>query len=1345
MFGQGSPNFHRCPYRISLRRWSTARVCQYALPKVREAFKDCFHFTLKIAICFAILLLSHLGIDKPETGIAQEQNRLSAAAVETPGDLKLRFAWGGGIPQKWQGKITIENGRFTANRVLAITSDAPSTVIQRSDELFINHRIATSYGGVDTSIELSGDTAIQLELTSPSGEAFKKSWTLEQLAAGVNEPVDNQQNRISVSRAPGDQIRVYPKRPHLVFEPGESWQFETGLQRCGLVDQNVRLKFYWKNPDSNRVPVAGILSELRTDALGSSVAQSVDMKVPNEEGVHDLWIELEPEKSRTSFGQFRRSTKQVRRVQIVVVSNTAPTSESTTDWKEIQSLTAQQLRGSFRVPWPVPRMPGSKEPIRKGDFNIVSVGESNSESAIKFGAEASLAIPVPQLPGKQTGPVRVTLKNRSIPGTKLGINYLSTTQQVLHGMDSGVSVPQYVGNGGTDEAWLTHSFHIWPEDNPGQILVSNMNPLVQAQLGNIKFEAGPERLKSDESAFENSRAETGVLRRERMAFLESPDFSGLFQAQRTMDPQTGQALDDWNTFHSSIDRLTQYLKANFYDGAFVTIAADGSAIFPSFGLAPGPRFDSGVFSSQGCDPIQKDVVELMLRMFDREGLKLVPVLTLNSSLQQLESMRESDLMSFDLVNFEGQPVDFNRSQLPIYNPLDRTLQGVCSQSIARFASRYRNHRSFGGLALSCRPDCCTLLPGTRHGFDRTTMQRFTQSKNIDPASFELNELLVNDPSNETRSAWLTWRSEQMAQWYSDLAVSIRSEVHHRLYLLPIDINKKKAFVSAMSPSLHRSGDFNNVMQSIGLNLDANATQNGVVVLAPKQIAPGFSLAQNRIELNIEQSRNAEQFLAEKTGGSLFTHRGNWRRVDSGDSTVEGSTREQLFTIAGDANRRRYIEAIRKFDSRLFVDGGQSLSFGGESNIEPIVRILRQLPAQPFNDIGDADSGPVCMRQLSVEGQNYFYAVNDSPWPVEVTAWLGQKQLPQVLQASSNSNGKAAPLTTFSGEEVVLEQQNGRTVVRMFLEPWSMFAGTSQTNSAFNPYAIESFDVSLPEQLDSQLRKRLHQLKSKLAKAKTAKPVSQLLNGSFESFVDPNRSGWEFGNHEQANFDLDSSNARDGRTSLSMQTEGKPVWIRSNTMQHSETGRISVSAWLRTNDPESQPQPRISVEGFSDGESIYRFGTIGVSLSDAAAKSLDTDWRRFVVHFDDLPNDITNLRIGFDLMEKGQISIDQVEVFDRWFDENDAVAMTQLLAGAGSQLQSDASIDDARRVLESYWVQFLDQYSGKEEQVVEEEEKQTARPFEIPLPSFELPPFELPNLTPKKAKRVPLFQRFQRRE
>ena len=385
-----------------------------------------------------------------------------------------------------------------------------------------------------------------------------------------------------------------------------------------------------------------------------------------------------------------------------------------------------------------------------------------------------------------------------------------------------------------------------------------------------------------------------------------------------------------------------------------------------------------------------------------------------------------------------------------------------------------------------------------------------------------------------------------------------------------------------------------------------------------------------------------------------------------------------------------------------------------------------------------------MRQLSIAGENYFYAINDSPWPVEVTALLGQKQSPEVLQASANSNGKVPSLTTFEGTEVLLEKHESRNVIRIFLEPWSMFAGTSKTNSSFNPHAIESFQVSLPEQVDSQLRKRLYQLKSKLAKAKTAEPMSQLLNGNFESFSDPEQSGWEFGNHDQATFDLDSNEFRDGRTSLSMQTEGKPVWIRSNTLRLPETGRLSVSVWIRTSQPDAQPQPRIAVEGVSDGVNLYRFGTVGASRDNGEVSILDATWQRFVVHFDDLPLDMSNVRIGFDLMTKGQISIDQVEVFDRWFDENDSVAMTQLLAGAGSQLQSETSIDGGRRVLESYWVQFLDQYAGKEEQVVEVKEEKP-RAFELPLPAFEMPAFELPGLGPKKPKRVPLLHRFQRRE
>lgn len=1342
MCGHGCPNF--------LLRACRFRQCQSVIAGAAQGAR-----LLKLSICLALVIfLIPTNQASPQTS-NESSVRLSAASEEPASDLKLRFAWGGGTPQKWQGKISIKNGRFTDSRVLAITSDAPSTVINRGDELAINHRIATSYGGVDASIELSGDTAVKLLLTNPSGKSFEQTWTLSQLIAGVNESIDGQQNRISVSRTPGDHLRVNVNRPHLVFEPGETWRFETNVQRSEFANQSLRLKMDWKQGDT-KTPISNATGSITTDENGSSAATMVEVTVPNEEGAHDLWIECETQSSNSTFGQFLRTKKIARRVQVIVLAGSAPSSDRIANWQTIETLNAQQLRGNFRTPWPVPRMPGSNDPVRTGELSLVSISDSNSNSnsdsdsesgsdsgskwAVQLGVGASLTIPVPK-PETPGSPIRVSLRYRTIPGTKLGVNYLSATQQVLHGMDSGVTVPRSDLSNSNSEKWLMHTFHLWPEEDAGALFISNGDANIKAQLGELKFESGPSRLAS------NARPDSDIdntARRERMAFLESPDFSGLFQAARKIDPQSGQALDDWATFHDAIDRLTQHLKANFYDGAFVTIVADGSALYPSFGLAPGPRFDSGLFSSEGCDPIQKDVFELMLRMFDREGLKLVPVMTLNSTLQMLESIREADLMSFDLIDIEGRSVDFNRSQLPIYNPLDRALQGVCSQNIARFADRYSRHDSFGGLALTCRPDCCTLLSGTQHGFDNITLQRFVQDAGVDPAKFDANTLLLANVDNPTRDAWLAWRSEQMAQWYRDIAISVRNRPSQKLYLLPIDLDRNTEIATAMSPSLHRSGDFGQAMRNLGLVQDGTNNRNDIAILSTKQVAPGLSLSQNRIGLNIEQANAAQQFLAQQTVGSLFIHRGNWRRIDSAYTAAktEDTSRKQLYTIAGASNRRRYIEAIRKLDSRLFIDGGSSLSFGSNQTIEPTLRILRELPSLPFEDIGNPNAGPVCMRQLSINGTHYFYAVNDSPWPVEVIALLNQKQLPRVLQASANKNGKAAPLTTLEGKEVLLERSEGRNVIRIFLEPWSMYAGTSETNSAFNPYAIESFQVSLPEHADSQLRKRLYQLKNKLAKAKTASPMKQLLNGSFESFADPNQSGWEFGNHDEATFELDSSEYRDGRTSLLMQTTGKPVWIRSNTLRRPETGRLSVSVWLRTSRPDGQLKPRIAVEGISDGESIYRFGTIGAAVSGDGGSELDSQWRRFVVHFDNLPDDLSNLRIGFDLMGEGQISIDQVEIFDRWFDESDAVAMTQLLASAGSQLRNEASIDSGRRVLESYWVQFLDQYAGKEEQVVDQD-LETDRPFEIPLPT--LPSFDLPTIGSKKSKRVPLFQRLQRRE
>jgi len=61
------------------------------------------------------------------------------------------------------------------------------------------------------------------------------------------------------------------------------------------------------------------------------------------------------------------------------------------------------------------------------------------------------------------------------------------------------------------------------------------------------------------------------------------------------------------------------------------------------------------------------------------------------------------------------------------------------------------------------------------------------------------------------------------------------------------------------------------------------------------------------------------------------------------------------------------------------------------------------------------------------------------------------------------------------------------------------------------------------------------------------------------------------------------------------------------------------------------------------------------------------------------------------MGPGEVLIDNVQVYDRWFDENDAKAITQILASAGTLLSKPETIDSCRRLLDGYWVQFLDLY------------------------------------------------------
>ena len=90
--------------------------------------------------------------------------------------------------------------------------------------------------------------------------------------------------------------------------------------------------------------------------------------------------------------------------------------------------------------------------------------------------------------------------------------------------------------------------------------------------------------------------------------------------------------------------------------------ADGSTIYPSKVLQPTPRYDTGAFFSTAQDPMRKDVLEMLFRLFDREGLQLIPSVEFAAPLPALESqLRAEGAQSEGMVwiDSDGTPLSFD--------------------------------------------------------------------------------------------------------------------------------------------------------------------------------------------------------------------------------------------------------------------------------------------------------------------------------------------------------------------------------------------------------------------------------------------------------------------------------------------------------------------------------------------------------------------------------------------------------------------------------------------------------------------------------------------------------------
>jgi hypothetical protein len=226
--------------------------------------------------------------------------------------------------------------------------------------------------------------------------------------------------------------------------------------------------------------------------------------------------------------------------------------------------------------------------------------------------------------------------------------------------------------------------------------------------------------------------------------------------------------------------------------------------------------------------------------------------------------------------------------------------------------------------------------------------------------------------------------------------------------------------------------------------------------------------------------------------------------------------------------------------------------------------------------------------------------------------------------------------------------------------------------------------------------RVAQLKDRRKTLEMPVPIDVLDNPSFELGSDvsssgatrPSLPGWEIVEARRGLLEVVAGREPQGGRAASFTSANGLSTLRSNPFTRPASGRLSIAAWLRIREGDSQPPLRIALEGDENGREFYRFAAIG---GLAGGRPLGTQWTQFVLQVDDLSDaGLKSLRVRFDLLGPGTVEIDEVRLFDLAFDESQRVQLTRMLTVLDQRLAA-GDVGGCLVDLAGHWPRYLEAF------------------------------------------------------
>ncbi len=1267
-----------------------------------------------------------------------------AATVEVPDRpaLHYRLAWGGGSARSWRGRISIDRGAVLEVRPLGLEADAAGTAWIEDGDVVIRQAGARVYDGLDLAVEAPADAQLTIDL-QPADTTSQVEPVRVALASLSQEltrrSLDANGNSLSLGRAPGDLLAVVLNRRALVFAAGEEWAVQIVPRIPGLAA-------------GTELQIEAQLRKARGEETFWTATQSIQMSgrdptpvewvvpLPADEGAYDLRLVA----SRLRFNRLVPAKPVAERtIQVVVVQpeqDPAPL-DAPGLWTLVDQIDPTKPGWWKRsIPWrSFSRIPNwSRGPLGSGSTSAFSASQ---DGFIRLRASAGQpswqAYPLPVRSPGQPHLVEVDYPRGVEQRLDFSLIEPNSAGRVWPlGVDSGV----YASASRDRAAGLArHRIVFWPKTRTPYLLLVNRSPRKDAAFGKIRVMSTGQQLPR------SFPAEGPTGGRLVGGYFDRPVFPENFSATDALDKDIEQNVNDWVTFYDGASRLVQYMHYAGMNSLMLTVLADGSAIYPTQVMDSTPLYDTGILSSEGQDPFRKDVLELVLRLFDREGFQLVPTLQFAAPLRDLERARRQSVAARDGIEWVGrdgrtwrQSHTPRRGLAPYYNPLNERVQEEMLRIVREVAERYGHHRSFHGLGLQLGSHGYAQLMGPEWGLDDATIARFEKDTRIrlphagDDRFARRYDILTG----KHREAWLAWRARQLALFYERIQqVVAASHRGARLYLAATTLFDHPDLEQRLRPTLPRQSKVLPALLHLGIHPDLYDDNEAIVLLRPHLFAPPKPLLARGRDIQINHDVPLDQQLAaSKIPGSLLFHRPQRLRLPSFDEKSPFG-KDKTYTLLyaqplppADENRRRFVHSLAALDAQAIFDGGFMLPLGQEPALREWIDIYRQLPADDFRK-QTVYRQPVTIRALDQGGTTWIYAANDSPWNVRVR-----------IPLDASGPARIRTLGKHPISETVARDAQGAA--------WSL---------ALGPYGLSAAKVtgarlgaSLPEidvdaAITEGLKEKIYDLQSRATSLRRQPPFDGLTNADFEqSDAEGTIPGWRIAGAPESlaagadteQFHADARRGYGGRQSVRLESRQPGASFQSLPFDPPPTGRLAMRVWLRPEDPRQAPLVALGVEGVAaDGTvSFRRVAWVGGNRPDVAP--FKAGWAEYYTRFDDLlPTRTTQLRVRVDLVGPGTIWLDDIELNHLSFSEKERVGLVKIIASADEKLNS-GDLSDCLRILEGYWPRFLEDHVTSVELPVAH--RDTKPPVEE---EHARKPDEKPGLSRRIINLVPEFLRF----